>query len=684
MSERRNAGCFTILAVVVLIGAKTPVVFARNTTNSSPVTFRLDADFFTPSPTKRIETWDIPVPDDRVFRKIVVELDVTHGGWWPNNPDGVHNLLWLTRHGTWRSSTVGYVNLFGPDQNMLKQMTNLDLAKGQVRAETVPFTAQKGRTYHVTYTYDCTAGRITTLLTEGGSRKAFVEMKATASQIQTKGRFYRLWIGLQEKHNESPTIGWTYSNLRVEFVPDEATEQKRARGPLTVHPANGRYFDDGTGRAVLLAGVNHGWELQDDAWGKRYTLDWPAFLDYLERHNLNYIRMWRVESTTNGADPAFLTTPMPYQRTGLGSAIDGELKFDLGKFNQAYFDRIRQRCIEAANRGIYVTIMLFERHSSFNQRDAGGREYPWKAHPFHPENNINDLDPDIDGDGCPREMHWLAQDSYSPQQHHMAEQILEFQRAYVRKVVDTVNDLDNVLFEICNEAMPDAKTDDWQRDMVDVVNAYETDKPRQHMVGFTGPGRENKTDPWPDFRDQLASNADFVSPRDADRYLTNPPRAGGKKIIFADSDHIAPYRRDDVWVWKCFTRGLHPQALEGYDIIAANPPRIHPIRDKLVRQSLGHCLDYANRMDLASMTPQNHLASTTYCLANPGSEYLFFTPSGGTFTVNLSEASGVLSVQWLNIRTSTYYNDDATTGGMSRSFKAPFQGPAVAYIKKAE
>jgi hypothetical protein len=112
------------------------------------------------------------------------------------------------------------------------------------------------------------------------------------------------------------------------------------------------------------------------------------------------------------------------------------------------------------------------------------------------------------------------------------------------------------------------------------------------------------------------------SPRDADAYRTNPPKANGAKIIFADSDHIAPYRRDNVWVWKCFTRGLHPQALEAYDIIAPNPPRIDPTRDKLVRQSLGYCLDYANRMDLVSMSPQNTLASTTYCLANPGSEYL--------------------------------------------------------------
>ena len=679
MSKRLHATYFTVLFIIALVSSEMCVAFARNVATGSSVTFCLDGDFFTPSSASKIKTWDIPVPDDRVFKKIVVDLDVTHGGWWPNNPDGVHNLFWLTRQGIWRSNTVGYVNLFGPGRNLLKQMTNLELAKGEVRAATVPFAAQKGHTYRARYTYDCASGQITTILSEGGSRKALVQMKATASEIQTKGGFYQLWIELDEKYNECPTVGWTYSNLRVEFVPDG---QKPARGLLRVHPSNGRYFDDGTGRAVLLVGVNHGWELQDDAWGKRYTLDWPAFLDYLEKHNLNYIRLWRVESTTNGAAPKFLSTPMPYQRIGPASAIDGESKFDLRKFNQTYFDRLRQRCIDASRRGIYVTIMLFERHSSFNQRVEGGKEYPWKAHPFHPENNVNGVDPDIDGDGCPREMHWLVQDNYTVQQRQKAEQVLNFQRAYVRKVVDMVNDLDNVLFEICNEAMPDDKTDDWQRDMVDFVKAYEAGKPKQHVVGFTGPGRQRNDDPWPDFEDQFASNADFISPRDAGKYRTNPPAANGDKVIFADSDHIAPYRRDDVWVWKCFARGLHPQALEGYDIIAANPPKIHPVRDKFVRKSLGLCLDYARRVDLASMTPQNHLASTTYCLANPGFEYLVFAPAGGTFTIDLSAATGPVSVTWLNIRTGKCRGGAAVTGGTSESFEAPFPGPAVVHVKK--
>jgi hypothetical protein len=689
----RTASLLIVLAVfagpVTAEAASAPPKAGR--LEGGPEVFRLDGDFFTPARGSEVKTWKFAAPNDSAFKKIVVELDVAPSGWWARNPDGVHNIFWLTRRGKWRSDTVGYVNLFGPRRSLLKQMTNLDLPKGEVRAKTTRFAAQKGRVYHIVYTYDCTTGLITTVVTEKGVPKASIEMRATASKIQTKGGFYQLWIGLEEKHDECPTIGWTYSNLRIRLgaasaagsTPGSVTKRKPALGPLTVHSANPRYFDDGTGRAVLLVGVNHGWELQDDAWSTKYTLDWPVFLDYLTRHKLNYIRLWRVESTTGGEKPAFLTTPMPYRRTGPGVALDGRPRWDLEKFDPAYFDRLRKRCVEAGRRGIYVCIMLFERHSSFNQRKSGGAAYPWKAHPFHPANNVNGLAPDIDGDGCPRELHHLPRKGLAPGKRRLAEMTLRVQKAYVRKVIDTVNDLDNVIFEVCNEALPDEKTDAWQRHLVDFVKACEADKPKQHVVGFTGPGRESKTDPWPALADQLASRADFVSPRNGDRYLVNPPAATGKKVVFADSDHISPFGRDHIWVWKSFTRGLHPQALEGYDASPPNPPKTNPARDKLVRRSLGLCLEYADRMNLAVMTPHAKTSSTGYCLANPGAEYLAFAPAGGAFTIDLSAARGAMVLEWLQVGTGKRLKGKPIAGGATRRLTPPFAGPAAAYITVA-
>jgi hypothetical protein len=66
------------------------------------------------------------------------------------------------------------------------------------------------------------------------------------------------------------------------------------------------------------------------------------------------------------------------------------------------------------------------------------------------------------------------------------------------------------------------------------------------------------------------------------------------------------------------------------------------------RRAMGHARRCAERMNLAESTPRPELASTGYCLANPGTEYLVYLPDGGEVKVDLSGASGRLSVEWMH------------------------------------
>jgi hypothetical protein len=449
-------------------------------------------------------------------------------------------------------------------------------------------------------------------------------------------------------------------------LPTEVGDPGPSCRPLSVNEANPRYLDDGSGRAVLLVGANHGWELMDDAWSREYTLDFSAFLDYLAGYNLNYVRRWRVESPQQTSDDTALAAPLPYERTGPGAANDGLGKFDLTRFDGAYFDRLRDRCIEAGERSITVAVMFFERHSTI---DRGGDAWPWMGHPFHADNNVNGIDADVDGDGQGGEYFLMPSDGGSAE-------VLALQEAYVRRVIDALNDLDNVVYEICNEAKPGAHA--WQVHMIDVARAHMETLGCQQLVGYTGPGRADDGT-WPDFELQLSSTADFVSPRDNTAYRSNPPANDGRKVIFADSDHIDPYGRDAVWVYKSFTRGLHPQALEAYDIVPADPPRIDPARDELVRTAMGQCLAYAERMSLVGMLPRGGLSSSRYCLADPGSAYLVFVPDGGPVDVDLTPAAS-LHGEWLDVVTSTVYDAGTVAGGGMRTLAPPFAGHAVLYL----
>jgi hypothetical protein len=172
-----------------------------------------------------------------------------------------------------------------------------------------------------------------------------------------------------------------------------------ARGPLSVLAANPRYFTDGSGRAILLTG-SHTWNNRQDIGDRHF--DWPGYLDRLRGYNHNFIRLWVEEQPkglNTGPDP---TEPTPaigpelLDRSGPGRAADGGLKFDLTRYNAAHFERLRRRTIEARDRGIYVSVMLFNGWSI--DRKAGGGD-PWAYHPFNHANNVNDMDGDPNHDG---------------------------------------------------------------------------------------------------------------------------------------------------------------------------------------------------------------------------------------------------------------------------------------------
>ncbi|MBN1417816.1 MAG: hypothetical protein JXP34_03520 [Planctomycetes bacterium] len=432
-----------------------------------------------------------------------------------------------------------------------------------------------------------------------------------------------------------------------------------AKGPLRVHPGNPRYFTDGSGRAVYLTGA-HTWPNLVDIGPSDPPprFDFPKYLDWLEGFGHNFIRLWTWELTSwntrgNREDKLHTAAPLPFARTGPGLALDGKPRFDLRAYDPECFERLRIRVASAGRRGIYVSIMLFE---GWGLQFSPGA---WERHPFHPKNNVNGIDGDRDGDGKGVEIHALADPA-----------VTAIQEAYVRKVIDAVNDLDNVLYEISNENHPPSTK--WQFHMIDFIHAYEKAKAKQHPVGMTFQykGGSNRT--------LFESPADWISPNHEGGYRDNPPAADGKKVILADTDHLWGIGGNRAWVWKSFLRGLNPLFMDPYDGVVLGT-RFDPKWDP-IRRSLGYTLRFADRMDLASMVPRNDLASTKYCLADPGREYLVYLPEGGEATVDLSAAKGAMALEWFDPAR------DATTageieGGARRTLEAPFAGDAVIYLR---
>jgi hypothetical protein len=455
----------------------------------------------------------------------------------------------------------------------------------------------------------------------------------------------------------------------------DAAQAVIATGPLFVNPDNPRYFTDGTiingkHKSVLLTG-SHTWcNFMDCGFTNPITtnFNYPAYLDFLQSHNHNFFRMWRAENARGGeAEPqnTFYFSPMPYARSSQPGAFDGGNKFDLTQFNQAYFDLMRSRVIAARDRGIYVSVMLFD---GWSVESKFGSHQPWPGHPYHSSNNINGIDGDTNDDNQGGETHTLA----NPQ-------ITDLQKAYVAKVIDTVQDLDNVLFEISNESSGNSTA--WQYEMINYVKTYhQTRGYPQHPVGMTWQYQNGNN------ANLTASPADWISLGtsgvDINSYV--PPVADGNYVILSDTDHLCGICGNRQWVWRSFTRGENPIYMDFYNNNATGRgmPFSHPQAQE-IRNNLGYVRSYAARMDLTVMLPRPDLCSTGYCLANPtaqGAAYLVYLPSGGTVNVNLSAASGQLQVEWFNTASGTVGGTGTVMGGATRSLTAPFSGDAVLYI----
>src|SRR5262249_5274030 len=138
--------------------------------------------------------------------------------------------------------------------------------------------------------------------------------------------------------------------------------------------------------------------LQDTGVAPVPTFDWATYIAMMKSHNHNFMRLWQWQQSAWApwTPDKIWFQPELYVRSGPGNSLDGGLKFDLKKFNPAYFDRMRARVMECRDRGIYCAVQLFQGFS-YNRRNHCGIQ-TWAGHPYNAANNINSLNGDANGD----------------------------------------------------------------------------------------------------------------------------------------------------------------------------------------------------------------------------------------------------------------------------------------------
>src|SRR5216117_518785 len=132
--------------------------------------------------------------------------------------------------------------------------------------------------------------------------------------------------------------------------------------PLSLHPDNPHYFlFRGKPTVLITSGEHYGAVLNLD-------FDYVKYLDTLAKDGLNLTRTFSgaycepsgsFNIRSNTLAPARGRFISPWARSDTPGYPNGGNKFDLSKWNEDYFTRLKQFVSEASRRGIVVEFTLF-------------------------------------------------------------------------------------------------------------------------------------------------------------------------------------------------------------------------------------------------------------------------------------------------------------------------------------
>src|SRR5689334_11164751 len=141
-----------------------------------------------------------------------------------------------------------------------------------------------------------------------------------------------------------PENGSAESGANLEPVSPLPAPEGRPEKPLALHPANPHYFLFRKKPAILVtSGEHYGAVLNLD-------FDYVRYLDTLHANGLNLTRTWsgsyrEIANTFGITDNTLAPRPnryvCPWARSGTSGYSDGGNKFDLTRWDAAYFQRLK-------------------------------------------------------------------------------------------------------------------------------------------------------------------------------------------------------------------------------------------------------------------------------------------------------------------------------------------------------
>lgn len=235
-----------------------------------------------------------------------------------------------------------------------------------------------------------------------------------------------------------------------------------ANPPLALHSDNPHYFLFRGKPAVLIgSGEHYGAVLNRE-------FDYVAYLHELRAKGLNHTRLFsgtyrEVPSSFGITDNTLAPKPeqflSPWARSEVPGDFYGGNKFDLTRWDETFFNRLKDFIRQAGKRGIVVEINLFCPLYD---------EELWQVNPMNARNNINGV-----GNSSRNDVLTLKHPD-----------LVEVHKAVTRKFVAELNGFDNIYYEVCNEPWVGGVTTEWQDEIITTIVEAQSQLPNKHLISL--------------------------------------------------------------------------------------------------------------------------------------------------------------------------------------------------------
>jgi hypothetical protein len=390
-----------------------------------------------------------------------------------------------------------------------------------------------------------------------------------------------------------------------------------AAEPIRLHPQNPHYFLWRGQPTVLITSAEH--------YGAVLNLDFDyvKYLKTLAADKLNNTRVFTgaayVEPqgafniTRNTLAPGPSRFISPFARSNTPGYAGGGNKFDLSRWDEQFFERLRDFSRHASQNGVVVELVFFCPFYEDSQ---------WELSPFNAANNVNGL-------GNVTSTNVFTLDKHGG--------LLAPQERVVRRIVEELREFDNVYYEICNEPYFGGITMEWQHHIADIIVDAQKNHRHPKLISQNIANNTAKIEnPHPAIS---IFNFHYAAPPDAVAMNFHLNKVIGDNETGFRGTNDAPYRMegwDFIIAGGALYNNLDYSFAAGYEDGTFAYPSTQPGGGNPgFRKQMRYLSDFINSFDFINMRPDNSLfvseapqGLSARALAIPGKAYaIYLRPS---------------------------------------------------------